>query len=90
MDEKKAAVSNMKGGAQSTGAFIKAVEDSLTNNSTVAFGMPGMVTTATGGAAGAAQTFVQELKTKYGADWKTKMTPAEKTAAAALLQARGQ
>jgi hypothetical protein len=90
MDEKKAAISNMKGGAQSTGAFIKAVEDSLTNNSTVAFGMPGMVTTATGGAAGAAQTFVQELKTKYGADWKTKMTPAEKTAAAALLQARGQ
>jgi hypothetical protein len=43
-----------------------------------------------GGATGAAQMFVSSLKDKYGADWKTKMTPAEKTAAAALLQARGQ
>ena len=87
MDEKKAAVSNMKGGAQSASSFVKAVEDSLASNSVVTFDMPGMATTATGEARGAAKAFAEELKAKYGADWKTKLTPAEKAAATALVQA---
>jgi hypothetical protein len=88
-DEKKSAISNMKGGAQSTSAFVKSVEDSLQNNSTVTFALPSQQS-QTSGTAEAAQMFVNSLKNKYGAEWKTKMTQAEKTAAAALLQARGQ
>lgn len=38
----------------------------------------------------AADIFVAELKSKYGADWKTKMSADEKAAAAALIRAGRQ
>jgi hypothetical protein len=38
----------------------------------------------------AADIFVTELKSKYGADWKIKMSPDEKAAAAALIRAGRQ
>jgi hypothetical protein len=85
-DEKRMAISNMKGGSQSVGSFVSAVEQSLANNSLVNFEIPQVG----GGTQQAAEIFVNELQKKYGADWKVKMTPAEKTAAAALLQARGK
>jgi type II secretory pathway pseudopilin PulG len=87
-DSRRLAVDNMKGGFASAADFIKAVEQGMQSGGRVEFGTPQMQGAST--AVGAAQTFVSSLKEKYGADWKTKMTPAEKTAAAALLQARGQ
>jgi hypothetical protein len=92
-DTLRVAADKLSAGTQSPAALVQLYRQAAEKNTTVPLEpniFQGQSAQAVGGTAGAAQMFVSSLKDKYGADWKTKMTPAEKTAAAALLQARGQ
>jgi len=92
-DTLRVAADKLSAGTQSPAALVQQYRQAAEKNTAVSLEpnvFQGQTTQVTGGATGAAQMFVSSLKDKYGADWKAKMTPAEKTAAAALLQARGQ
>lgn len=90
-DSRRLAVDNMKGGFTSAGDFIKAVEQGIQSGGRVEFGTPSRGILNQAGVQGnAADIFVAELKSKYGADWKTKMSADEKAAAAALVRAGRQ
>ena len=51
---------------------------------------PRIYQSETGGQSSAADLFVNDLKSKYGADWKVKMSQDERAAAAALVRAARQ
>ena len=90
-DSRRLAVDNMKGGFTSAGDFIKAVEQGIQSGGRVEFGTPSVGNSNQIGVQGnAADIFVAELKSKYGADWKTKMTADERAAAMALVKATRQ
>jgi len=92
-DTLNVAADKLAAGTQSPGALIQQYRKAAQGNELVSL-VPnvfqGTIDQTGGSVLQSAEVFVNELKKKYGADWKTKMTPAEKTAAAALLQARGQ
>lgn len=90
-DSRRLALDNMKGGFASAADFIKAVEQGMQSGGRVEFGTPSEGAANQAGAQGsAADIFVAQLKSKYGAAWKTQMTPDEKAAAAALIRAGRQ
>lgn len=90
-DSRQLAIDNMKGGFAPAADFIKAVDQGIQSGGRVEFGMPQTQQTGTDNSQGsAADIFVAQLKSKYGADWKVKMSADEKAAAAALVRAGRQ
>lgn len=91
-DSRQLAVDNMKGAFSSAEDFIKSVEQGMQLESRVEFGMPSVAASSNKAnvQGSAADIFVAELKSKYGADWKTRMSADERAAAAALVRAARQ
>lgn len=86
LDSKRIAVSNMKAGSQNVGSFVKAVEDSIANNTTTNFAVKDLSENNSTESRSQADAFVSDLKNRYGADWKTKMTASERQQAQLLVQ----
>jgi hypothetical protein len=100
-DEKKIAMDMVAAGTQRPEAFVSELRQALQEGRQTQFGartpgyaapsLPSVVAEPSTNALKAGQDFMTSLKSKYGSDWKTKITDNEKATLTALVNAaKGQ